>query len=323
MRALAEYLRGKGVEVFFNLDEPDLDIIVLVEPRKNLKISAYTDKDIFRYIKRVNKKAIVIHRVNECDERKGTTEVNKILKRANLCADHTVFVSGWLRDLLNFDRSSREQSTVILNGADREIFNPDGYLRWNRREPLKIVTHHWGGHRMKGFDIYELLDELLEKELFETKVSFTYIGRLPDGFKFKNADYIEPRHGKELADLLKRNHVYLTASRNDPCPNHPVEGASCGLPLLYRNSGGLPELCEGHGVMFDETNFVEKLREMIKTYEYWVDKMVNYPHTSEHMSENYYNLFLRLLDRRDEIIKGRKRWRKNEWRIKRLCKGKN
>ena len=28
----------------------------------------------------------------------------------------------------------------------------------------------------------------------------------------------------------------------DPCPNSVIEAMSCGLPILYSNSGGLPEL---------------------------------------------------------------------------------
>ena len=29
---------------------------------------------------------------------------------------------------------------------------------------------------------------------------------------------------------------------NDPCPNTVIEALSCGLPILYSNSGGVPEL---------------------------------------------------------------------------------
>ena len=31
----------------------------------------------------------------------------------------------------------------------------------------------------------------------------------------------------------------------DPCPSYLVEAMSCGLPILYSNSGGLPEIVDG------------------------------------------------------------------------------
>ena len=32
---------------------------------------------------------------------------------------------------------------------------------------------------------------------------------------------------------------------------HHIEGALCGLPILFRNSGSLPEYCKKYGVSFD------------------------------------------------------------------------
>ena len=33
-------------------------------------------------------------------------------------------------------------------------------IKWDKKGPLKLVTHHWGGNYMKGFDIYKKLDTL-------------------------------------------------------------------------------------------------------------------------------------------------------------------
>jgi hypothetical protein len=158
---------------------------------------------------------------------------------------------------------------------------------------------------MKGFDVYERLDELLQHDLLKRIVSFTYIGNVPKGFRFKNATYLEPTSSQHLALLLKQHHVYLTASRNEPGANHQNEGANCGLPLLYRESGCLPEYCRGFGIAFTEDNFEEKLHEMVNTYDHWADRMREYPHTAERMCENYYNLFVMLLDQRENLLKRR------------------
>ena len=65
----------------------------------------------------------------------------------------------------------------------------------------------------------------------------------------------------------------MTGSLNEPSGNHHIEAAQCGLPLLYINSGGIPEYCEGYGVSFEEHNFVEKLGEIITEYDHFFEKI--------------------------------------------------
>ena len=40
-----------------------------------------------------------------------------------------------------------------------------------------------------------------------------------------------------LANELKKHDIYITASENEPSGNHHMEGALCGLPILYKDSG--------------------------------------------------------------------------------------
>ena len=72
-----------------------------------------------------------------------------------------------------------------------------------------------------------------------------------------------------MANELKKHHVYLTASLNEPSGNHHIEAAQCGLPILYINSGGIPEYCSGYGVEFNEDNFQEKLYVLSENYEFF------------------------------------------------------
>ena len=305
---LAKHLKQKGINVCFDLSAPDIDLILLTEPRKNLAISAFNDVDIVKYLFTKNKRALVVHRINECDERKGTIGVNRRLIQANLCADYTVFVASWLRELFLKQGLANGSSTVILNGSDRDIFNPKGHERWaGRPERLQFVTHHWGANWLKGFDIYQRFDQMLGTDEYKERFSLTYIGNLPEGFEFKNALYVLPKHGIELADLLRQHHVYLTASQNEPGGNHQNEGANCGLPLLFRESGCMPEYCTGYGISFNENNFDQKLDEMADTYDIWAGKMKNYPHTADRMCEQYYQLFIMLLNNRDKIL-ARRKW---------------
>ena len=97
-----------------------------------------------------------------------------------------------------------------------------------------------------------------------------------------------------LANELKKHHVYLTASINEPGGNHQNEGGLCGLPILFRNSGSLPEYCKGYGVMFNKKNFESALYEMMYEYKSYVEKMEHYPHDSVLCASKYIKLFRRL-----------------------------
>ena len=320
MQALAADLQERGAEVNFDLQDPGLDLILLIDPRHESPTSSITPAQIMRYLVFKNPRTIVVHRVNECDERKKTTGVNRRYIDANRCADHTVFVSRWLEDLLVENGLSCPSRSVILNGSDRSLFKPNNSDSWDGDGPLRLVTHHWSAHQMKGFDIYRRLDEMLGNESFRKRFSFTYIGNLPQGFRFENSDYIEPLHGEELAAKLHPYHVYLTASQNEPGPNHQNEGACSGMPLLYRKSGGLSEYCSGFGLSFTAETFTEKLEEMRKTYHQWKPLMGGYPHTAERMCENYFNLFQDLLSRREEFMANRNWSRKLPWLLVNLLR---
>jgi len=307
LKLLVNGLIESDYKVFFNLNEPDLDLILIMDPRWNHSNNSFNSREILRYLTKINPKVIVVHRINECDERKNTNFMNKKLRQINYLADSTVFVGKWLLGLNVKDNLvSHDLDTIIRNGADKNIFNNYNFNQWLGAGPLKLVTHHWSNNRMKGFDIYEQLDNLLGQEDFRKKFAFTYIGNLPKKFKFANSLHINPVQGAELALKIKENHGYITATVNEPGGNHQNEGAACGLPLLYRNSGCLPEYCEGYGVMFDENNFEAKLKEYYDRYSEYVNVMSDYPNTSDVMVNNYLNHFALLIAKRDYIISRRK-----------------
>ena len=73
-----DYFKDRNVKIINHLNDKDIDIIVLMDPRYNSSSSTFNHFDIEKYLKKINKNAIVVHRVNECDERKGTKMLIKI-----------------------------------------------------------------------------------------------------------------------------------------------------------------------------------------------------------------------------------------------------
>jgi len=301
--SLRDALVKCGHQVAHDLAKPDIDILVIVDPRFRSPHVSFGAGAALRYVMFRNPKAIIVHRINECDERKGEPFINHKLVRANYIADATVLVGEWLTRLPVWREHLRSPWWVIHNGGDTSVFNPNGFTPWLGTGRIRLVTHHWGYNPMKGFDVYSMLDDLLSKPEWKDKVEFTYIGQLPAGFKFRNARYVAPLNGKELADELRSHHAYLTASQNEPGGNHQVEGALCGLPLLYRESGCMPEYCQGFGVSYSGLDdFPEAIERLRADYAALVTKMVDYPNTSERMTQQWIRLFEQLIADRDEII---------------------
>lgn len=309
--SLVSALRARGDTVCHTLHDRDIDLILLMDPRWRHASVTFTPGATLRYLLS-NPRAVVVHRINECDERKNTQNMNPLLWRTNYCADHTVFVGSWLRTLPLWQNHAGARQRVITNGADANVFNSRGWIPWSGKGPLKLVTHHWGGNWMKGFDIYRRLDEMLSEPAWKDRVEFTYVGNLPRNFGFRNARYVPPLDGETLATELRSHHAYLTASINEPGGNHQNEGALCGLPLLYRRSGCLPEYCDGFGISFDEADFVPALNQFMARYDDLAAVMRGYPHTAARTCSSYLALFDELLKSRDQIVASRRIWR-NPW----------
>ena len=296
IKNLKTYLEAEGHKVVFNLFEKDIDIILIIDPRMLSESVIYSIKDIKFYQENINRNCKIVHRINECDERKNTTGINNYYIEVNKIADYTIFVSDWLKEIYINSGFSSQNLTVIMSGSNNKIFNNTGRSVWNKDEPLKIVTHHWGDNLNKGFDIYSLLDANI-KEKFKGLIQFTFIGNVNKNAELKSTNVVDPKYGLELADLIKKNHIYLTASINEPSGNHHIEGAQCGLPVLYRNSGGIPEFTKGFGVGFDgKEDFFEKLMELQNNYKMYFEKMNEYPFNSDLMSHEYLEIFKKLIN---------------------------
>jgi len=301
-KALAAGLEARGDRVVFDLVDPDIDLMVLTDPRSRSPNVSFGGGACLRYQRR-RPEALVVHRINECDERKGTTGMNRRLKRANHAADHTVFIATWLKEL---DLWRHGEWSVVLNGADPELFRAEANVPWDRRAPLRLVTHHWGGNRLKGFDVYEAIDRLIATPTWKDKLAFTYVGNLPRDVSLKHARLVAPLDGEALAAELASHHVYVTASINEPAGMHHIEGALSGLPLIYRESGALPEYCRGFGEPFtDPQAFHHALGRMMQRYDTHKAAMPGYRHTTRRMVAGYLDVFDELLRRREELVAAR------------------
>jgi glycosyltransferase involved in cell wall biosynthesis len=292
VRLLSDHLRDHGYEVVHHPAD-GLDAVVLVDGRPELTTFGMAEVAAW---KRDRPSLVCIHRVNECDLRKGTAGMDDLLARTNEVADHTVFISAWLRDHHAgkwFNRS--RPHSVILNGADARVFHPPSVAP--PAGSFRIVTHHWSDHAMKGFDVYGEVDRLIADGTLPG-IELWVIGRWPGAMKWRSARLFPPCTGASLADLLRRGHAYLTASRWEPGGMHFIEGAQCGLPVAYHeDGGGIVELASRFGIGF-RGEVAEAIRRLQHDHVALRDRVLTDGPSGDLMCLEYRRLLERMLAQR-------------------------
>ena len=150
LNQLSSSLKNSGYAVQFSLDEK-VDCVVGTHAGLGGSL-AFSYEDILRARAR-NPDLVCIQRINDNDVRKGTDAMDLLLQEANRAADHTVFVSEWLRD---YHASRWFDSTKHHSGHSQRRgplgLSPDRRVSMETRNPLRLVTHHWSDNRSKGFD---------------------------------------------------------------------------------------------------------------------------------------------------------------------------
>ena len=133
---------------------------------------------------------------------------------------------------------------VIHNSVNSVIFNSQGKKSFAGQGKIKLVSSAWSDNPRKGGPFLKWLDENLNWNRFE----YTFIGRVQQ--TFNNIRHIAPVSSEELADLLRQHDIYVSVSLHEPCSNALLEALACGLPALYRDDGGNPELVSFGGLPF-------------------------------------------------------------------------
>ena len=297
---LERYLTTCGHQVYRRL-VPNLDLILLVAVQPQLRISSYAPAEARAY-RRVYPRCSLVLRVNTCDEQRGAdVGINRQVRRVAEEADHTVFVSQFMRGLFTAQGLPESGAlSVIPTGADGRLFHPQGGAEYRRGTRFRLVTHHWSTGIMKGYDIYERLDALLATEPYAGQFEFTHIGRVPLGLALPNSRVLPVLEGAELADELRTHHAHITGARFEPGGNHYIEAMQCGLPVLYLRSGGTPEYCAGYGCEFTPITFERVLQQFPAQYAQRRRAVLEYGYDADRMSARYLELFQSLVNARQQ-----------------------
>ena len=263
MLALQKEFSDIGVEIVENEISDDINFYVLN--------SIHFDVDRFIHLKK-RQDVQILHRIDGPIHliRGYDREKDELCYQLNSeFASATVLQSNYVyRKIVEFGYQPIKP-VIIHNAADAEIFNRDGKAPFDRNRKIKLISTSWSGNPRKGGPAYRWIEEHLNWDLFE----YTFVGNTSE--PLQKARQIPPVPSEELAEIIKQHDIYITASENDPCSNALLEALSCGLPALYLNSGGHPELVGMGGLPFEGADdFMLQLEALVNDYEIYQNLIV-------------------------------------------------
>ncbi|MDW8339062.1 MAG: glycosyltransferase family 4 protein [Thermoleophilia bacterium] len=160
-------------------------------------------------------------------------------------ADATIVQSRYSLEAHRERGIELREPRLVPNAVDPAIFHPPAQRPSLRGRALRLIATSWSDNPRKGADVLSWLDARLDWERFE----LTFVGRT--SATLRRARVLPPIPSHAVAEELRRHDVYVAASIDDPASNALLEALACGLPALYRRSGGHPEVVGEGGVGFD------------------------------------------------------------------------
>ncbi len=238
------------------------------------------------------------------DWKKKNLEMSIVYHQANYVFWQSIFCKKCADKFLGKRKGPGE---VLYNSVDTKVFVPKPkYLTGNQKTFNFLITgkilpalEYRVIAAIKGLDLaikkglnanLILAGELDKKVLINCKKileklniskRFSYIGR----YSQKNAP-----------SIYQKGDAYIMLKYKDPCPNTVIEAMSCGLPVLYSNSGGLPELVSkdcGVGLQVRETWYKG---DVIPKYSDIADGMIKIYENRKKFSKNARDLAVKKFD---------------------------
>ena len=186
---------------------------------------------------------VMVHRVDGVPElvRGHRTAADTVQPGINRLADHTIFQTEYCRTSFVEHCGVTPKSWQVINNA----VNPRFFFPAHKsRKPggvLRLVAVSWSANRRKGFETLAQLSCL-------SRVEVIFAGNWCPDIEPAEVRVVGVLNSRELADLIRSCDAMVHAAWNEPCSNAIMESMACGLPIVYRDSGGNAELAKDYGV---------------------------------------------------------------------------
>lgn len=278
MLALRSALEKRGVRIRINELNSSVDVHLCNSAWFNIDaLRKAGERESIRMIHRIDG-PVSVYRGTDRQEDDIIFGINRELATA------TVFQSAWCYERSLAMGYKPVAPVIFHNAVDDRIFHPKAKPRNQLAEKrVKIVSAAWSDNPRKGLDLFLWLDENLDFSRYE----YTFVGRVKASFR--NIRHIGPLPSKQLAKLLREQDIYISASRSEPCSNALLEAMACGLPALYMNDGGNPEIVQLGGEPFDgKGDVLSQLNKIAENIDHY--RAALYVHSIDYTALRYIDL---------------------------------
>jgi glycosyltransferase involved in cell wall biosynthesis len=174
-----------------------------------------------------------------------TEHVNRRIRRLLSSADHVLYQSEFCKRSADLWVGPPSGSWEVLhNAVDVEHFTPAG------QSPASGPVLLLGGDQTQAYRLELALATLAALLPSYPDARMIVTGRLvvsgepliADLGLQGRVDLVGRYSQADAPALFRRAHVLLHTKVNDPCPSVVLEAMATGLPVVYADSGGVPEL---------------------------------------------------------------------------------
>jgi len=187
--------------------------------------------------------------------RKGDADARQA--RVNMLADLTIFQSqyGKFATTKKF-KVIQKDGPVIYNPVDINSFRPEGE-HMDLPGQVKVCHVTFSTNPRKG------ISSLYSVARSNPDIDFILIGRYESPPPLRNIHLLGVLNRETLPKALRTCDVFVTFSENEACPNIILEALATGLPILYKDSGGVGEIVGPCGLAVEVATFRDRLKEAL------------------------------------------------------------
>ncbi len=185
----------------------------------------------------------------------GWRRMNRPMRKLMRMADHIFYQSEFcLKAARIFLGEYNCSSDILYNPVDTNVFVPASQRAFTGHTRLLLAGSHCDYYRVStAIEAFAYLIEAgvncslivagrycwrtCEVDALAEARHLAKQLRVDDRVFFKGS-YTQ----MDAPNLFRNAEILLHTKYNDPCPRLVVEGMSCGLPVVYSGSGGVPEL---------------------------------------------------------------------------------
>ncbi len=187
----------------------------------------------------MNPKACFVHRIDGSAEDYGRGRPWDLVQgNSNRLMNLTIFQSRYGKHATTEKFKVIDQDgPIIYNPIDTDIF----YSTPKKLDKPVVGYVSFSTNPKKGAGV------LVELAKSNPQIQFRFIGKFENFDLPNNVELVGPVPNRELPVELNKCNLFCFFSQNETCPNVVLEAMSCGLPILYLDSGGTSELVEDAG----------------------------------------------------------------------------